>query len=102
MYAFYELKEFMEAYGLKDSKPMNLTGQKQPRKERKNMKEFNTCEEIRDAFIKQGWAKDIDFIRSDERNLYNGKPLFIMIQTGNIYDHNGKIYRYNLTGRKEF
>ena len=29
MYAFYELKEFMEAYGLKDSKPMNQTGRKE-------------------------------------------------------------------------
>lgn len=54
-------------------------------------KTFNTTEEITEAFIKDGW-NNISFTQTTE----NGKTLFVMNQTGNIFDNHGDIYRYNV------
>jgi hypothetical protein len=58
------------------------------------MKRYNTCEEIRKDFIRQGWSEEITFCEVD---LEKGKKFFKMIQTGNIFDNHGKIYIYNIT-----
>lgn len=57
---------------------------------------YNTVEEIRAAFIRKGW-NDISFTKTTEKDIRGReKILFVMNETGNIYDNRGKIYRYNI------
>lgn len=51
-----------------------------------------TTEEMKNKFIKKGWAPNIAFREIEE----NGKQLFEMLPSGNIYKPDGSIYRYNL------
>ena len=61
---------------------------------------YNTPEEIRAAFIEDGW-KDPTFREATPEEVLQFTPapalkLFVMIESGNIYDANGKIYKYNI------
>lgn len=63
-------------------------------------KKYNTCEEIKKAFIEDGWSDDIEFDEyhdEDYERWHDEKMTFyVMRETGNIYDQYGKIYQYNI------
>ena len=71
-------------------------------------KRYKTCEEIKNAFVKDGWNKDISFEEvtiPEVDNLYGyyireafykGRKFFRMVKTGNIFDDCGKIVYYNV------
>lgn len=64
------------------------------------MKNYTTPEEIRAAFIAEGW-KDPNFrqLTEEERAKFTPKPdkvLYMMLQTGDIYDAAGNIYCFNI------
>lgn len=57
---------------------------------------YRTVEEIRKAFIKQGW-KNPTFEKVEEVDVFGRRmTLYKMDTTGNLFDDTGKIYRYNI------
>lgn len=69
---------------------------------------FETVEEIRDAFTKEGWSKDITFTKATAAEIkkqygvsnIKDKAYFIMEETGNVYTDSGEVFLYNLGIRK--
>lgn len=73
---------------------------------------FNNIEEIRKAFINDGWSKDTIFteltLNAAEKEgllfaidgIKKGKKYFRMNISGNIYDNNGEIVFYNIPVKK--
>jgi len=73
---------------------------------------FNNVEEIRKAFIKDGWSKDTTFteltLNEAEKEglsfavdgIKKGKKYFTMNVSGNIFNSNGEIVFYNIHIRK--
>lgn len=53
---------------------------------------YKTTEEIREAFIKDGWADDTYFTEYYE----NGKKLYKMNNSVNVYDESGKLYYFDI------
>lgn len=62
---------------------------------------YNTPEEIRAEFIKDGWNSDIDFEEVTREHGGNGKKFFRMVSTGNVFDDTGSIVYYNIKPLKE-
>ena len=69
------------------------------------MKRYRTAEEITAAFIADGWNKNTVLRDTTPEELYdifgypeayNGKRLYTMISTGNIFDDRGQIFFYNI------
>ena len=70
------------------------------------MKTYKSVKEITEAFIEDGWNKDIKFRELDideahregycsiEEKLKRGKKFFVMEQTGNVFDEHGGIAVY--------
>lgn len=57
------------------------------------MRKYNTTDEIREAFIKKGWQEDTTYFRE---RYQDGKKLYEMCITGDLYDEYGMIYQYNI------
>lgn len=71
---------------------------------------YKTVEEITEAFIKQGWSvetakfEELTIEKAEAMGLgsdtiykiMDGKKLFIMTSTGNVYDNKGDIYWFNI------
>ena len=69
---------------------------------------FNNIEEIKEYFVKKGWAKNISFMEltlKEAEEIGNdfivskmklGRKFFKMDITNNIYDDRGKIAMFNL------
>ena len=74
---------------------------------------YNTAEQIKEAFVKDGWAGDIEFeelTKSEAkrigswsilRDMERGKKFFRMVATGNIFDSRGKVVVYNIPTIKD-
>lgn len=74
---------------------------------------YNTAEQIKAAFAKDGWSSDIEFSEltmqdakeigcySIVRGMEHGKKFFRMKATGNIFDSRGKIVLYNIPAIRE-
>lgn len=72
------------------------------------MKKFKTVDEIRNAFIKEGWNNETNFTEltlkqaqekgylSIASDIKNGKKYFVMNVSLNIFDDEGKIAYYNI------
>lgn len=72
---------------------------------------FRTSEEIRTAFINDGWGKGIKFVEltmeeAEQRGLHfatsgikSGKKYFKMLPSGNIFDSSGEVAYLNIIGR---
>lgn len=69
------------------------------------MKRYNTVEEIKAAFIADGWSEDTNFelvnigdtdCRSLIPKMKAGRKFFRMSVSGNIFDDNGEIALFNL------
>lgn len=70
------------------------------------MKIYSTVEEIKAAFVEDGWSKNINFEIASVEDVHGsisiknkikaGKKFFIMTETGNIFDDTGKIALLNL------
>lgn len=72
------------------------------------MEKFKTAEEIKKAFIAEGWRADIEFkpltLDAAEKigvfdiiqNIKKGRKYFRMTATGNIFDDRGEIRLYNI------
>ncbi len=72
------------------------------------MKKFNTVDEIRDQFIKEGWSKDTEFIeltleKAKEKGLSwavdditKGEKYFVMNETNNIFDNKGECVFFDI------
>lgn len=70
---------------------------------------FNSVEEIRNAFIKEGWSDEIKFSeftleQAQEKGcndiadeIMDGKKFFIMEDTGNVFDSKGEVAMYNIS-----
>ncbi len=69
---------------------------------------FKTAEEIRAAFIKEGWSKDITITKATAAEIekqygishIKDSTYFIMEETGNVFTDTGEIFLYNLGIRK--
>ena len=64
------------------------------------MKRYTTPEEIRNAFIKNGWTEP-HFVEAtaEDLKIFTPKPtgkIFIMTSTGNMYTDTGKLFFYNI------
>lgn len=69
---------------------------------------FNTTEEIRQAFVEDGWNETTSFSeltlnQASEKGyvfatcgILRGRKYFVMNQTGNVYGQDGKICMYNV------
>lgn len=74
---------------------------------------YNTAEQIRAAFVKDGWSSDTEFSEltmqeareigcySIIRDMEREKKFFRMTVTGNIFDNCGKIVIYNIPAIRE-
>lgn len=69
---------------------------------------FNTVEQIRDKFIKDGWNESVSFQELSMKeakekgylsviaDINNGRKCFKMNICGNIYDDKGKLIYFNI------
>ncbi len=69
---------------------------------------YNTVEQIKEAFVKDGWLSDIEFTEltmkdakeighySMIRDMERGKKFFRMEVSGNIFDDHGNIFLYDI------
>lgn len=74
---------------------------------------YNTVEQIKAAFVKDGWSSSIEFSEltmqeAKEIGCYSimcdmerGKKFFRMAVTGNIFDNRGEIVIYNIPAIRE-
>jgi len=69
---------------------------------------YNTVEQIKAAFVKDGWSSDIKFEELTRpeaekigswtilRDMERGRKFFRMLSTGNIFDDRGSVVIYNI------
>lgn len=69
---------------------------------------YNTTEQIRAAFVKDGWSSNIEFLEltmedakkigswSILRDMERGKKFFRMVSTGNIFNNRGEVVIFNI------
>ena len=74
---------------------------------------YNTVEQIKAAFVKDGWSSHIEFseltmqdakkigCHSIVRGMECGKKFFRMVVSGNIFDDCGNVVIYNIPTIKE-
>lgn len=74
---------------------------------------YNTVEQIKAAFVKDGWSSNTEFSEltmqeakeigcySIMRDMERGKKFFRMAVTGNIFDNRGEIVIYNIPAIRE-
>ena len=96
-----EIQHDMDKYGMTEQAAIE-NGLNEYIDKYRNLKSYKTCEEIREAFIKQGWSADTQFelVSHEELRLsgskYEKKLFFKMISTGNIFDDRGNIFMHNI------
>lgn len=66
---------------------------------------YKNIEDIKTAFIKDGWSENIEFSEVTENEigscsmakaLREGRKFFKMLSSGNIYDDKGDIFFFNI------
>lgn len=69
---------------------------------------YNTAEQIKAAFVKDGWLSDIEFEELTKpeaekigswtilRDMERGRKFFRMLSTGNVFDDRGSVVIYNI------
>lgn len=68
---------------------------------------YNTVDEIRDAFIKSGWHNSHFYKMTPdeiEKKFFKGfkyKDLYILLETGNIYNASGEVIYFNILPKRK-